>query len=94
MELGSFLKQRDIIFTLCAAALSSQIVSIADLLATTCFVPFYGDYNSDEEHSQKNIEKFFVKVNGSVIDMSKIILALIRLLFISIILFCIFKFTH
>jgi hypothetical protein len=88
MDLGKFLKQRDIIYTLCAVALSSQIVVFADLLTTTCIIPII---NKD---SHNNVENFIVNLRGAKIEVGKFFIAVLRLIFIVAILYIVYYITY
>lgn len=84
MELGRFLKQRDIIYALCAAALSTQIVLIADLVTNSLIIPFV-----NKNHTQ-TVETFTVSLHGAKIELGKLFIAVIRLLVIILILYVVY----
>lgn len=89
MELGKFLKQRDIIFTLCAATISTQIVMFADLLTNSCIIPFI----NKNATNKNNVENFVVDLKGAKIEAGKIMVAFIRFAIILIILYMIYYMT-
>lgn len=90
MDLGKFLKQRDIIYTLCAASISTQIVIIADLITSSIIMPLI-DRNVN---TGDNIENFYVQVNGAKMEIGKMLVALIRLGIVSIMLYSIYYLTY
>lgn len=90
MDLGRFLKQRDIIYTLCAAALSTQIVLIADLITTSFIVPVINKTNHKPTIA---VENFTVDLKGAKIEVGKFLIAIIRLLIIIVILYLIYQCT-
>lgn len=87
MDLGRFLKQRDIIYTLCAASISTQIVLIADLVTTSCIIPLI---NNDSN----NVENFIVNINGAKMELGKLLVAIIRLLIVASLLYMIYYLTY
>lgn len=89
MDLGKFLKQRDIIYTLCAAAISTQIVLIAELITYSFIMPFINMHTED-----KTVENFVVNVNGAKIELGKLLVAIIRLAIVVLILYLIYCFTY
>lgn len=89
MELGQFLKQRDVIYTLCAASLSSQIVLIADLVTNSLIMPLINKNNDD-----KKIENFVVNLKGAKMEIGKLLIAIIRVLIVVIILYVIYYLTY
>lgn len=91
MDLGNFLKQRDIIYTLCAASISTQIVLIADLITTSCVMPFIDKNKIGNEHT---IEQFTVKFGEAHIGLGKIFVAIIRLIIVIIILYLVYSLTY
>lgn len=88
MELARFLKQRDVIYTLCAASVSTQLVIIADLLTTSIVVPIINNHKGDD------IETFKVNVNGADIEIGKILVACIRFIIVVILLYMIFRLMY
>jgi hypothetical protein len=85
MDLTKFLRQRDIIGTLCAATLSSQLVVFADLLTTSCIIPII--------NQNKRIENYHVRVGGNKVEIGKILISLIRFCVILIMLSVIYYHT-
>ena len=93
MELGKFLKQRDIIYTLCAASISAQIVIIADALTSSCIVPILNKTSyhiNDTQKTEKKIENFVVDMGGAKIELGKIFISIMRLIIVIIILYTIY----
>lgn len=90
MELGKFLKQRDIIYTLCAASISAQIVIIADALTSSCIIPIMNRQSSTE----RTVENFVVDMGGAKIELGKIIIAIIRLIIVMLILYTAYYFMY
>lgn len=88
MDLKNFLKQRDILYTLCAASISSQIVLIADVLTSSFIVPVMN------KNAQQRIENFSIDMKGIKIELGKLIIAIIRLMIVLLTLFILFKFLH
>ena len=86
MDLVRFLKQREIIYTLCAAALSTQIIGIADSIVTTIIVPCL-NRDVDNNHA---IENFTINVRGARIEFGKILIALIRVVVVILLLYLIY----
>lgn len=78
MDLSKFLRQRDIIGTLCAATLSSQLVVFADLITTSCIIPII--------NKNGTVEKFCIDIRGAKIEIGKILFSLIRFCIILIML--------
>lgn len=89
MELGQFLKQRDVIYTLCAASISTQIVLVADLITNSCIMPII-----DKNHNDKKIENFTLNVKGAKIELGKLLIAIVRILIIILILYIIYYLTY
>lgn len=89
MDLGKFLKQRDIMYTLCAVALSSQIVVFADLLTNSCMIPII-----NKNSSNNNVENFIVNLGGAKIEVGKFFIAILRLIIIVMILYLIYYITY
>jgi len=90
MNLGNFLKQRDIIYTLCAASISTQIVLIADLITTSFVMPIINN-NTPPDNT---VEKFVVDFKGSKIEAGKLLIAVIRLIIVISILYFIYYLTY
>lgn len=90
MELGKFLKQRDIIYTLCAAALSTQIVLIADLLTTSCIMPII----NKNSRKDKTVENFVVSFRGAKIEAGKLLIAIIRFIVVALLLYLVYYLTY
>ena len=91
MDLGRFLRQRDVIYTLCAASISTQIVIIADLVTQSCVLPFFDKKTTDGSSS---VESFAVDVRGAKIELGKLFIAIIRLIIVTVILFLIYYLAH
>jgi len=89
MDLGRFLKQRDIIYTLCAASISAQIILIAETITNSCIMPIINKNNENN-----TVESFVVSVRGAKIEMGKILIVTIRLIIVSIILYLIYYLTY
>lgn len=90
MELGRFLKQRDIIYTLCAASISTQIVLIADLITNSCVMPLI---NRNSEY-EKQVENFSIRMHGAKIELGKLFVAIVRLLIVTLLLYLIYYLTY
>lgn len=86
MELGKFLKQRDMFFFLCVSAISTQLVIIADLLTMSCIVPIMNKNNDEED----KVENFVVNIAGAKVGIGKMFVALIRLLIIIMIIYILY----
>lgn len=86
VELHTFLKQRDVIFTLCAAVIATQIVMFGELLTNSCVVPII---NKHTPHPH-TIENFIVDLNGAKIEVGKILIAIIRFSIVAILLYFIY----
>ena len=84
--LHTFLKQRDIIFTLCAATIATQIVMFADLLTNSCVMPII---NKDAAN-ENTVEKFVVDLKGAKIELGKILVAIIRFTIVALLLYIIY----
>lgn len=91
MEIGKFLKQRDIIYTLCAAALSTQIIAIADILTTSVIVPIINNSGTTEVEP---MEKFIVDLKGIRFEIGKILICIIRLFVVIIMLYVIYHVVY
>lgn len=89
MDLGKFLKQRDIMYTLCAVALSSQIVVFADLITNSCMIPII-----NKNSSNNNVENFIINLGGAKIEVGKFFIAVMRLIIIVAILYLIYYVTY
>ena len=90
MDLSKFLKQRDIIYTLCAASISTQIVIIADLLTTSCIIPMI----NKNSHESNTVENFIVNINGAKMEVGKLLVAIIRLIIVAAMLYLIYFLTY
>ena len=86
MELGKFLKQRDIFFFLCVSVISTQFVVLADILTLSCIVPLINKNN--KEHS--TIENFKLDVKGAHLEVGKVLISLIRILVIIIVIYLLY----
>lgn len=86
VELHTFLKQRDIIFTLCAAVIATQIVMFGELITNSCVVPMINKHSPD--HTK--VENFTINFNGAKLEFGKIFIAIIRLLIIAILLYSVY----
>lgn len=101
MDLGKFLKQRDIIYTLCAATISTQIIIMSDILTNSFIMPLLNNNGmpsqindkSNNSFNSDNIENFTVDIKGAKMEMGKLFIALIRLIIIFIILYIIYYLT-
>lgn len=89
MDLGQFLKQRDIMYTFCAVALSSQIVVFADIITNSCIIPII-----NKNLNNNDVENFIVNLGGAKIEVGKFFIAVIRLLVIVAILYLIYYVTY
>lgn len=90
MELGKFLKQRDIMFSLCAASISAQIVMIADLLTLSCIIPIINKHT----HRKESVEHFTIDFRGAKIEAGKILVAIIRFILVALILLLIYRLIY
>ena len=90
MDLGKFLKQRDIIYTLCAASISTQIVLIAELITYSFIMPIINHRTNEGD----NVENFIVQINGAKIEVGKLLVAIIRLSIVALILYLIYYLTY
>lgn len=85
MDITKFLRQRDIIGTLCAATLSSQLVVFADLLTTSCIIPII--------NQNKRMENYHIRMGNGKIEIGKILISLVRFCIILVMLSVIYYHT-
>lgn len=76
MELARFLKQRDIIFIICAGTITTQIVALSELLTTSFIVPVINNYRKSSE----TFETATVTIHGVKMEHGKFVIAFIRLI--------------
>jgi len=90
MELARFLKQRDIIFIICAGSISTQVVAIADLITTSFVVPVINNFRDKEE----GYENASLTIKGIRVEHGKFMIAIIRLLILVVLLYLLFTLMY
>ena len=86
MELGKFLKQRDIFFFLCVSVISTQFVVFADVLTLSCIVPLI----NNKRKEKVGIEDFKLTVGRTNMELGKVVVAAVRILIIAIVIYLLY----
>lgn len=87
MELARLLKQRDIIFIVCAGTITTQVVALAELLTTSFIVPIINGYRNTSE----TFENASMTVRGVKVEHGKFVVALIRVILMILLLVMLYK---
>lgn len=91
MELFSFIKNNNVLYTICAASLSTQVVGVADTLVNNVIVPVM-DMNVIKEEDKT--EHMTVRLGNLTINHGKIIIMILRIIIIVFILYIIYKLVY
>lgn len=86
MALIEFIKLHSVLTTICAATLSTQVVSLADVLTNNIVVPIIDHKNNDHK-----IEGMSANIGGVSIGYGKLLIVLIKIIIVLILLYIIFS---
>jgi large-conductance mechanosensitive channel len=90
MDLGRFLKQRDIIYTMCAISITTQLILVAEIITNSFILPVINRNTVDDN----KIENFVVQLKGAKIELGKLLAIIIRMIVIASILYLIYYLTY
>lgn len=91
MELFGFIGTQSVLHTICAATISTQVVSLADALTNSIIVPVI-DNNVDFDDDK--IEHMNVSIGGVNLGFGKLLIVLIRIIVLLLLLYLVYHIIY